>query len=286
MKILYSLLPFLLIVSCAVSEKEIFNPSYEPEVSVFGVIGNDPAYEFVIVERTLTLNEDYEDSTVQKSLIIRNARVLIASRDDTVEFHFWEDPSITSPDHPDFVMARGVYLDTENALSVKSDQTYALTVILDDGRCVTGETTIPKAPVIFDPSPSDTLNVSEICDKYIRWIGSSTTFAYLPQFLITTAYNIEMIGRPYQFNILSEINVLDEWVSLEPVYSFFKVENTSLFLPSATIKIIAMDQNMYDFTAKSGLADMVGQSLNLLEGGIGVFGSMSADSLCVRLAFE
>ena len=81
------LLLLLYILQCNIQPKsEIFNPEYTPKISVLGVISNNDDQEFVVVERTLHLNED--DQTCNS--IIEDAVVQIVDENDTVQFSFYK----------------------------------------------------------------------------------------------------------------------------------------------------------------------------------------------------
>ena len=75
---------------------EIYDPDYTPEVTVFSIISTDESNEFVIVERTMHLNEDdviISSVTNSSSTIIDDAEVYIICGVDTVQFTFYKKPN-------------------------------------------------------------------------------------------------------------------------------------------------------------------------------------------------
>ena len=149
---------FILISGCSFEGKtEIFNPDYNPKISVFGVISTDENQEFVIVERTLRLNED-DDTDVYGAVnpIIDDAVVQIIGNQDTVHFNFYkkEMDSLYSSDN---YLYKGMYLDINNEFHAQAGWTYTLQVKIPDGRTVTGTTTVPYFPTITNPNTNDIL---------------------------------------------------------------------------------------------------------------------------------
>ena len=281
MKRLSLLIPIFSLMACTLPKEELFEPDYEPEVSVFGVLSNDADYEFVIVERTLLLNEDFENNDTQQSLIIDDARVFVIGATDTVEFFFKQDKSVRGNDS-EFTLARGAYFDSSHGLEVIPGERYSLSVELADGQCVTGETWIPSAPKIQKPKQASVLHIQEVKQDSIIWKGHPDDFLYLPRFLIPT-WTTDYADNPSEIVLLYNVSEEGTWTSLGPVYYFYQNNNPNKFQFSATIKVYSLDQNLYDYTQKSGLAELTGQSLNLVKGGVGVFGSMMADSVTVSL---
>jgi len=56
-----------------------------------------------------------------------------------------------------------------------------------------------------------------------------------------------------------------------------------LYSDTVTVKVIAMDRNIFDYARKSYLSTMTGVDLDLVEGSHGVFGSICVDSVDVVL---
>jgi len=107
----------LLVLACTgfMPEPEDYNPDYEPEICVFSVISNDESFEFVIVERTLRINEhDGRNSGSINSVnpIINDAKVFILCDNDSVQFNFSDDWNENF--YATYPYKGGMYIDTNN----------------------------------------------------------------------------------------------------------------------------------------------------------------------------
>jgi hypothetical protein len=263
----------LLVSGCGYStKKEIYNPDYEPEISVFSVISTDNGDEFVIVEKTMRLNENDLNSA---STIINDAQVFIKSGADNVQFRFYKRPggSFWRDDY----LSLGMYLDLNDQFRAETGRTYQLTVRVPDGRTVTGTTTIPAVPEITQPAPGAVLRKDNIKNTSIHWRDHPNATGYVLFFYLETRYGGERIG------ILSDQFVYEPPATLSDIDDYLLVNDVVPLSDIATIKIAALDQNLYDYASKSGLASLIGTDLRLLRNGIGAFGSYSVDSVKVRL---
>jgi len=250
----------LLISGCGYStKKEIYNPEYEPEISVFSVISTDNGDEFVIVEKTMRLNESDLNSS---STIIDDAQVFVKDGTENVQFRFYKRPGGSA--WRDDYLSLGIYLDLNNELRAETGRTYQLTVRVPDGRTVTGSTTIPPVPEITRPAQGTALRKDNIKNTSIHWRD-----------------NPNSTGE--KINILSDYFVYEPPATLSDVDDYLLVNDVVPLSDTATIKIAALDQNLYDYASKSGLASLIGTDLKLLRNGIGAFGSYSVDSVKVRL---
>jgi hypothetical protein len=265
----------LLVLGCGYAPtEEKYNPDYTPEISVFSIISTDNHQEFVIVERTLRLNENDDKNS---SKIIDDAEVFIISDTDTVQFTFYKN--VQNYDYG--YLRDGIYLDLYNEFIAEAGKTYQLVVNVPDGRKVTGSTTVPEIPEISQPAQWTVLQKETIEKTSIHWEDNPGTIGYSVNFLI----GIEVSGSREKINILQDYYINDSPTTLTYIDAFllffedddFQLSNT------ATIKVIAFDQNSYDYLLKSDLASYIGTDLNILQGGIGAFGSFSVDSVLVRL---
>ena len=82
-------------------------------------------------------------------------------------------------------------------------------------------------------------------------------------------------------NILEDNMTYNSSATLKDIdLSFFEIPVIQLS-DTANVKVLALDQNIYDYASKSNMATLTGTDLNLLNGGVGVFGSISVDSVNV-----
>jgi len=247
--------------------EETYNPDYTPEISVFSIISTDNDQEFVIVERTLQLNEDNE----YDSNIIDDAEVFIISEDDTIQFFFYK-----SYRNGDDYLSKGIYLDLTNEFIAEAGKTYRLIVNVPDGTTVTGSTTVPATPTIFQPRHGTILQKETISNTSIEFNDNPNTIGYSVSFIV------EISGSNEKINILPDYYTNESPITLTFIDDFFLLNNVIPLSGIATIKVIALDQNIYDYLLKSSLASYIGTDLNILEGGVGAFGSFSVASVIVR----
>lgn len=274
-----SLILILLFFSCDFSPvTENYNPDYTPEISVFALISTDDSNEFVIVERTMQVNEYYEAALSQTSLtktIIDNAEVYLISATDTVQFTFYrrKNTNIWDQDY----LSKGMYLDQAHQFRAETGKTYQLLVKVPDGRTVTGTTTVPAIPEISQPLINESLNRKTIKTTSVQWQNNPNTIGYIVNFYIKLLQTQEWI------NILTDHFVYESPTTLDEIDDYYLLNEHLAISSLATVKVLALDQNSYDYVRKSGLASLVGTDLQLLDGGIGAFGSYSVDSVRVRL---
>lgn len=262
---------------------EIYNPEYTPEISVFAVVSTDENSEFVIVERTMRINEKDEwTKPGDPSLIIDNAIVKIISETDTVQFTFYRK-STQQPYDADQYWYRGMYLDLNDEFKAHAGNTYKLLVQVPDGRTVTATTIVPECPKIIQPLSNTLLKKETIKETIIRWNENSQTAAYLINFFVETkpTYYEGEYYPAHRFNIINEELVYDSPATFEEIDYFFLHAPKARFSDITTIKITAMDRDLYDYTLKNNMAALTGVQFNLVEGSVGVFGSLSVDSVNV-----
>jgi hypothetical protein len=275
----------LFILKCNI-KTEVFNPEYTPEISVFGIISTDESQECVVVERTLYLNEDdsMDDSGKNPAVnpIIDDAIVQIISEHDTVQLTFYkkQPDSLYSPEK---YIYKGMYLDTRDEFKAQAGESYTLRVKVPDGRTVTGVTTVPTLPTISIPRSNVLLNKQTLNETRIEWLDDAGTTAYVIEFYIT------IIKDEYEYFSFKSHNLIEDNITYDPPatlkdidVSFFNIPGIQLS-DTATIKVLALDKNIYDYASKSSMATLTGTDLNLVEGGVGVFGSISSDSVKIIL---
>jgi len=259
------------------TKKEIYNPDYTPEISVFSVISTDESDEFVIVERTMQLNEDdviISSLTNSGTTIIDDAEVFIINGTDSVQFTFYKRPDSNIWD-TDYIN-KGMYLDLKNEFRAEPGKTYKLLVKIPDGRTVAGSTTVPEIPKITQPAPWTLLKKETIKKTSIQWENNPNTTGYVVNFFLENTQNKD------QISILNDHFVYESPTSLSDIDEYYLFNDNAHLSKTATIKILALDQNSFDYARKSGLAALIGTDLKLLNGGVGAFGSISVDSVKVR----
>jgi len=269
MKRIYNIIfSVLFILGCGYAPtEETYNPDYTPEIAVFSIISTDDNQEFVIVEKTFQLNENDKGN----SKIIDDAEVFIISEDDTVQFFFYQ-----TYNNEDDYFSKGIYLDLYNEFLAEAGKTYRLVVNVPDGTTVTGSTTVPETPTILQPTPGSILQKETIANTSIEFIDDPNTIGYSVNFIV------EISGTNKKINILPEYYTNESPITLSFIDDFLLFNNVIPLRGIATIKIIALDQNSYDYLLKSDLASYIGTDLNILEGGVGAFGSFSVASVMVR----
>ena len=274
----FSIVLLLLFVSgCKIPTiTETYDPDYSPQISVFAIISTDNNHEFVVVERTLQLNENDKTTSGDLNTIIDDARVFIIDNTDTVQFKFYKRPQ--SSDIDTTYLAKGIYLDLNNEFIAKSGSTYQLVVEMTDGRTVKSSTTVPEIPIISKPLPWRFLQKDTIKNATVHWQDDPNTIAYNIDFLIEidseNKERIDIMEGSYFYGSPAVLSELDDFLLINDIIPLSFI---------ATIKVVALDRNSYDYLDKGTIATMVGTDLNLIEGGIGAFGSFSVDSVQIRL---
>ena len=90
--------------------------------------------------------------------------------------------------------------------------------------------------------------------------------------------------NPPKWNVMDNDFYLQNSVSLKELsldYIAFMMDYLS---DRITLKVTAYDANYYDYQrSKNSLTELTGYRLQLLEGGVGVFGSVNSDSLDISI---
>jgi len=223
---------------------------------------------------------------------VRNAEVIIRLGEKEYQFDY-RSFSIEDND----AISQGAYFYNGDDLNPQPGETYTLSVSTPSGQSATGETIIPPLAQIHKELLPDTFQVNQ--DLEINWgslddhnqlinIGN-----YLSIFNYYYNYGYYYIGGPCgiaQEKLISPGD--DSWI----YHREFCDENTSdqdwdddwLLL-----QLMSMDQNYYDFFIKFSQQDQEYSNLFIgqggsgrnygIEGGIGVFGSVTFDRTFIPL---
>ena len=274
---------FLVLTGCQgfQPKTEVFEPGYEPEVEVFGLLGPGPPYNFVVVERTVTIEEynrmtyDYEKIPT----VIEDAQVLLSTASDTVRlaFHREGGPAYR---HWNSYRRKGMYVDQSGRLRVLEGQRYALRVVLPDGHVITGETRVPGKPHVLAPTAGQRVSLTQAGGLSVSWTRSPGAAAYSLSLFVDW---YQWTSQGYRYG--GEESVLDDYLTVDTSVKLTNLVR-DVFFPEgvdslgARLEVTALDPNYYDYIRSfSGLAQISGLELNLVEGGLGVFGSVNADSV-------
>ncbi|MBN2009662.1 DUF4249 family protein [candidate division KSB1 bacterium] len=261
-----------------VPKKEVYAPDYATEVNVFGMICYGGDDEFVVVERTMHVNEvDEWDINRTPNLIIDNAIVQIIGASDTVTFDFYCKP-IDSHFRPDDYDYKGIYLDRRDEFQAQPGVSYELRVTVPGIGKLAATTQVPVRPSIIQPQTDTHIMRSAVKQATVSWTENSSIAAYLLNFVITNKRN-----PADRFNIITEELEYNSPARLTNVDDYYLTEQADLYSNNAVIKILAVDRNLYDYALKGSIALETGEDFRLVDGGRGVFGSYSVDSVNVVL---
>jgi hypothetical protein len=299
---------FLFFSSCSIVPPEMewkdVSSDHDPVLNILGIISPDSLVtSFVQVHRSLNL-EEAQDTLVRDTVdgyiyiryasrfVVRNAEVIIRLGEKEYQFDY-RSFSIEDND----AISQGAYFYNGDDLNPQPGETYTLSVSTPSGQSATGETIIPPLAQIHKELLPDTFQVNQ--DLEINWgslddhnqlinIGN-----YLSIFNYYYNYGYYYIGGPCgiaQEKLISPGD--DSWI----YHREFCDENTSdqdwdddwLLL-----QLMSMDQNYYDFFIKFSQQDQEYSNLFIgqggsgrnygIEGGIGVFGSVTFDRTFIPL---
>ncbi len=266
-------------------EPEFFRPDYTPQVSVFGLLSNDSTYQFVIVERTRRLGEpetvvDENNNWTPVNTIITDAVVTITGGNDTVQFSFFQEENSNYKNWFSSYREAGIYLDLNHDFHPKPGTTYHLSVKTPDGHQVTASTYVPRQPAIYSPADFDHLKKNELNKVKIYWRTDPNAACYqlFMNAYITWRfdYGDHIVEHKFWENISREQYFYDSPGDLASIYFPFLHSSQQEVGDTVYVRLMAMDRNYYDYIRSSTeLAEITGNSLNLVEGGIGVFGAVT-----------
>jgi hypothetical protein len=180
LRVAAGLLVVLTVAACGNWGWERVTSDYDSELNVFALIAVDDQYpSFVSVHQTLGLEgddylkvpdtvwfgEDQYDFVVyyryEPAYLVKDAVVEISDGTTDYLFHYIEfDREWWDPEKGGFPVGLsdwGMYLDTLGRFRPEPGRTYSLTVIVPDGRRVTGTVTTPPRPEIYADRLPDTL---------------------------------------------------------------------------------------------------------------------------------
>jgi len=258
------------------------DPNYSPEIVVFGLISNDEAYKFVIVERTLTLEQEnrirYLGNRDQIETIINNAIVFVYDEVDTAYFTFYQREPNAAYFYNDYFQ-RGIYLDLEHKLTITPGKTYQLKVEIPGEKIITGSTKMPIIPMIKMPLQNSRIQKNLFSQTEVNWQDHQETAAY--QILVIVE---AMEGENnYRYNTLHDYLINSPPTTLREIDPYF-LFNFNHVNRAVTIKIMALDRNYFDYKrSHSGFSTLSGNYINTVKNGIGIFGSITIDSVDVIL---
>jgi len=280
--IFLSILPILFSCKGFSPEPEIYDPNYTPEIGVFGLISNDEDFEFVIVERTLTLEEEnrikFGVGNIQINTIIKNATVSIYDEFDTTYFSFYQQEPSGNYFWGEYLQ-KGIYLDREQKFLAKPGKTYKLKVEIPGKKTITGTAKMPVMPKITTPVPNSRIQKYSLYQAKLNW----------QDHLETAAYQLFVIIKASEENYSIRHNVLYDYIvnkppaTLNEIDAFF-INDLNYFSKIVTLKVIALDRNYFDYKrSHSGFSSITGSYVNTVENGIGILGAVTVDSVDVVL---
>ncbi len=288
MKYLLYLYSCFLIISCDsfTPKEEIFQPEYTPELCVFGLLSSDSSQEFVVIERTLRLSEKMNG--MQKEFIVDDAVVKVFNQTDTTDFTFVKgiNPYSTHYYYEHDYSVDDMYIDLNQDFSAVPGQTYKLEIKTPDGHKISAQTTMPDIPQILSPSNMSRIERANLMELQVKWQESSSSIAYIVSFMVK--YKSSYPGsydQPKWMNIYEDDYELyyDSPADLKNIDFNTLNELEDVISDTVMIKVEALDRMLYDYALKNEMASLTGSDFNLIEGGIGVFGSVSVDSVKVIL---
>ena len=303
--------PFILVLffsSCSIVPPEMewkdVSSDHDPVLNILGIISPDSLVtSFVQVHRSLNL-EEAQDTLVRDTIdgyiyiryasrfVVRNAEVIIRLGEKEYQFDY-RNFGIEDND----AISQGAYFYNGDDLNPQPGETYTLSVSTPSGQSATGKTIIPPLAQIHEELLPDTFQVNQ--DLEINW-GSLDNHNqlinvgnYLSIFNYYYNYGYYYIGGPCgiaQEKLISPGD--DSWI----YHREFCDENTSdqdWDEDWLLLQLMSMDQNYYDFFIKFSQQDQEYSNLFIgqggsgrnygIEGGIGVFGSVTFDRTFIPL---
>lgn len=279
----FSIFVLVALLFHCIPSPEIYEPDVPTQIGVFGLVSPDSSYEFVIVEKTLTIDEynryTYADDPMET--IIRNAKVDVMTEQDTARFVLLASPFPASHFHYEDYYQNALYIDYHHHLNPGPGKRCWLRVTVPDGRIITGETCIPHPPRIISPKNGLHLRPEELANLQVAWEESPFAAGYKLFCIVSSSGGYNM-----RRDILNGLIVHHPPVNLgEKIPIKYLEEMGDAISDTLVLKIMALDRNYFDYlrTIDSELIEMTGINLNIVKGGVGVFGSVSIDSINIIL---
>lgn len=259
------------------------------------VVGRDTVYyeawewfneDTGLMERdTFWYNPPYVRSLYESKYIVKDASVIIS--DGQTEYEF-----IRSPQDPrsggeywqyggEILYDPALYLNTDNRFIPKPDTEYSLTVTTPDGHHLTGITTTPGIPLINETQLDDTLSIRNLFQ--LEWAYNGDYY---------TSIATGQTGDMWEYYIcgIDQKGLVEPgdttWTSSIDSWCLNDIPNNNA-LAEMGIRIRYIDENYYRYflATDDGTENIsnfligegsIGTSYGV-EGGFGVFGSLSAD---------
>lgn len=183
-----------------------------------------------------------EEELPESGLGIPDAEVEVSAKDTTIPYTPLDDTS-------------GWYIPSITTIEVLPAETYQLKVTTKDKKEIFAETIVPDTFSIISPQEGDTIYKDRTC--FINWRKSQNAAGYLiaipsPNGALTASAND----------------------SIFPIFPFFLSDTGQCI-----IKVVALDRNYYDYIREGGPPGAGGEGITHIEGGLGVFGSCTVDSI-------
>jgi hypothetical protein len=274
-------------------EWEDVTSDHESMLNIIGLISADSLRtSFVRVQRTLDM-EEASDSLIRDTIgnniyiyytsqfIIRNAAVVVSNGVDEYIFEYTDFSFDIDKDEA----FEEVYLYNGNDLNPQPGEIWTLHVTAPDGFEVTGQTIIPPTPEIFTEDLPDTFQIYR--EMEVSWLPMNDNYQ-----LINSAH---LGGYGYD-DYFYEKNYL---CGIDQEYIISPQESSAIYRrewcdpefnePSwdediLLFRLMSMDENYFDYFIKYSETEFTssfgsggsGRSFGI-EGGIGVFGSITID---------
>ncbi len=252
-------LAFLILALAACSQ----NPIIETNINRLAVQAIlNPDLENQIISVSDAINIAQSDGITQPELDNPTSGAIVIVRSSTQEVRFSE-------------ISPGVYKDLAEKLHVAPLKTYTLEVRDPEGRIVTGRTTVPERPHFLTPQNESSFN--ELVDVNFEWQPSERIGFYLFG---------EVVPKCSRFNPeFSAFNQLRFLHETKTVIRFRQwLDCGFVDREVMNLRVFAVDSAAAAFVwpSLSGFG-RGGQKASNIENGVGVFGSMVADSVKILI---
>jgi len=178
-----------------------------------------------------------------------------------------------------------IYKDTSGQFIPIPNMNYKLSINAPDYDLVSGSLLTPEFPIINDSLVIDTL--SFLNEYEVSWQNSNVKYGFfVEQILIESNIDYFSILEKWCYGYKSSVVELSE--NTHTVYPIYCDEHVSNIEPqTALIKLMAMDENYYDYFIRGASEDYTnitvpnttkGRSSGI-EGGFGFFGAIASDQI-------
>ena len=304
MRYIFPFIFFLFFSSCSIVPPEMewkdVSSDHDPVLNILGIISPDSLVtSFVQVHRSLDL-EEAQDTLVRDTVggyiyiryasrfVVRNAEVIVRLGEKEYQFDY-RNFGIEDND----AISQGAYFYNGDDLNPQPGETYTLSVTTPSGKSATGKTIIPPLAQIHKELLPDSFEVNQ--DLEINWgsLDNHNQLINVGNYLSIFNYYYYYRGGPC--GIAQEKLIgpgVDSWI----YHREFCDENTfgqDWDEDWLLLQLMSMDQNYYDFFIKFSQQDQEYSNLFIgqggsgrnygIEGGIGVFGSVTFDRTFIPL---